>query len=120
MRVSNNIIISKKGWLVRRNERVRLVPVVQAVGHILGGRVRARHGVRPVKIDAAHIGVQRQRPGHGRNAHALNGLVIVQAAAEFGGRALAVVRRCPVAHVVGELPVPVIKHGVIRLQVAGR
>ena len=46
--------------------------------------------------------------------HVLNGFVVVQAAAHFGARALAVVWRGPVSNIVGELAKPVVKHGIKR------
>jgi len=96
------------------------VPVIQAVGHIGFRNVRARHGFRPVKIDATHLRIQRNRLWDGNNVQGLDWFVVVQAAAEFGGRAFAVVRRLPVSHVVGVLPIAVVKHGIVRPQIGGR
>ena len=110
----------QQGWLIWRCKWIRFVTVIQAVGNILWRQLRARHGVRPVKIDATHFWIQRQGFGHGGNVQRLNGLVIVQRAAKLRGAAFAVVGRGPVAHVVGVLGVAVVKHGIVWPRVVGR
>jgi len=50
----------------------------------------------------------------------LDWFVVVEGTAYFGRSAFAVVRRCPISHVVGVLAIAVIKHGVIRPQIGGR
>ena len=94
-------------------ERVRFATIVETVGHVGFRADRARHGVRPVKIDAAHFRTQRQGFGHGCNVERLNGLVIVQRAAKLRRAAFAVVGRGPVSHVIGVLGVAVVKHGIV-------
>ena len=101
-------------------KRIRFATEMKTVGNIGAGNVRARHGFRPVKIDATRIRVQRNRLWGGHHVQGLHGFVGVQPAAESGGRAFAVVWRGPVSHVVGVLGVAVIKHGIVGPQVAGR
>ena len=107
-------------WRRRRVERVRFVSVVEAVCHVGFRIIKARHGFRPVEVDAAHVGFQRNGFRHGRDAERLNGFILVQRAAKFRGAAFAVVGRGPVPHVVGVLGVAVVKHGIVRPQVVGR
>ena len=94
-------------------ERIRFATEMKTVGDIGAGNVRARHGFRPVKIDATHLRIQRNRLWDRNNVQVLNRFVVVQTAAESGGRAFAVVRGCPVSHVVGVLGVAVVKHGIV-------
>ena len=94
--------------------------VIKAVGHVGFRVIKARHGLRPVEVDATHLRIQRNGFRHGRDAERLNGLIIVQRAAKFRGAAFAVVGRGPVPHVVGVLGVAVVKHGIVRPQVVGR
>ncbi len=117
---TGNRLIIQQGGLIRRGQRVCFVPVVKTVGDIGGGGVGARHGVRRIKVDAPRVRIEGKGFGYGHNAHLLNWFIVVQAAAEPGRRAFAVVRGCPVPHVVGVLGVAVVKHGVVGPQVGGR
>jgi len=93
---------------------------MKTVGNIGAGNVRARHGFRPVKIDATRLRIQRNRLWGGHHVQGFHGFVGVQPAAEPGRAAFAVVRRHPVSHVVGVLGVAVVKHGIVCPQIAGR